>query len=194
MKKLITLFIILCLALAMVGCGGSNPPDGSTGGTGGGGTQGGTPVTLEVTFKQYGQADIVKTVNKGENLTDIPTPTAIQFCEIAWDKSSSDFNNVNSSFTVNAVYTKDGQPAYILEFDLGDYKSSATLGSDYSLIGVKQNEQITLPRPTHGEHGFNYWVDGDGAVITEQTFTFTYTKNVVFTANWNIDGATSGRH
>ena len=69
-----------------------------------------TALTCTVTFVQEGQDNVVRTVNKGATLTDIPTPVAVSGYEIVWDVT--DFTNIQSDMTVTAVAT----PVYTITF------------------------------------------------------------------------------
>jgi len=58
---------------------------------------------VKVTFKQGGQVDIVKKVEKGGMLTDIPTPAPKAGYIVEWE--SVDFTNLTEDMTVNAIET-----------------------------------------------------------------------------------------
>ena len=58
---------------------------------------------ITVTFKQCGQVDIVKKVEKGGILTDIPTPASKTGYIVEWE--SADFTNLTEDMTVNAIET-----------------------------------------------------------------------------------------
>jgi hypothetical protein len=58
---------------------------------------------ITVTFKQGGQVDIVKKVEKGGMLTDIPTPAPKAGYIVEWE--SVDFTNLTEDMTVNAIET-----------------------------------------------------------------------------------------
>ena len=58
-------------------------------------------VTCTITFKQNGAENVVKTVTKGEALTDIPTPNAKTGYTVVWDVTS--FTSVTEDMEVNAV-------------------------------------------------------------------------------------------
>ena len=68
-----------------------------------------------ITFKQEGVEDIVKTVEEGASLTDIPVPNQIVGYEVEWNVT--DFSNVTQNATVTIVKIAK------------KYKISYTLGS-----------------------------------------------------------------
>lgn len=59
--------------------------------------------TYTITFIQEGQSDVVKTLKKGETLTDVPVPVSAAGYDIVWDKT--DFSDVSENVTVTAVKT-----------------------------------------------------------------------------------------
>ena len=69
---------------------------------------------VKVTFKQNGQADIVKTLKKGEALTDIPTPASKTGYTVAWEPI--DFTNITADVTVNAIETAKTYGTIVITF------------------------------------------------------------------------------
>ena len=71
----------------------------------------------KITFKQEGQADVVKIVKKGESLTDIPEPKEVDGKEMIWD--CTDFSKITADLIVTAIekansckitFKQEGQP------------------------------------------------------------------------------------
>ena len=58
---------------------------------------------VTVTFKQEGKMDVVKTLEKGDNLTDIPIPAEKTGYNVIWDRT--DFTSIMEDIVVNAVAT-----------------------------------------------------------------------------------------
>lgn len=92
MKNKLSFFIILALLISCVfvfsSCGGKTPQNSDTGTNIDTGTNTDTEkVELEeytVTFVQEGFANVVKTVKKGESLTDIPAPQSEEGYIVKW--------------------------------------------------------------------------------------------------------------
>lgn len=63
-----------------------------------------TRITYTVTFKAQGHPDIIKIVEHGDTLTDIPPVPAKKGYAGAWD--TTDFANITSDRVVHAVYTR----------------------------------------------------------------------------------------
>ncbi len=122
-KGKITLLICLVLSLVMLftlsSCGGNDDTNSNTqtGTNTDTGTDSSTDtsqqpdpkpepdpvITYTVSFVQEGFVDVVKTVNEGDTLADIPTHQAVQGYEIKWEEK--DLTNIQSDITVNAVKT-----------------------------------------------------------------------------------------
>jgi hypothetical protein len=66
----------------------------------------------KITFRQKGQSDIIKTVEMGESLTDIPTPKEKKGYEIYWEQTT--FDNVIKNIIVNAV---ENAKTYEISYD-----------------------------------------------------------------------------
>ena len=104
MKKTFFAVVLAALCAAMLGlcaCDGGQetPPE---------------PETYTVTFVQSGQDDVVRTVEAGGTLTDVPEPVAKTGYTVTWDRS--DFTNITQNLTVHAVETAD---KYTLTYDAG---------------------------------------------------------------------------
>ena len=66
---------------------------------------------VTVTFKQEGKMDVVKTLEKGDNLTDIPIPAEKTGYNVIWDRT--DFTGIMEDIVVNAKHkTSDGDKVY----------------------------------------------------------------------------------
>ena len=89
--------------------------------------------TVTVTFKQSGQTDIVKTVEQGATLTDIPTPQAKKGYNVEWNRT--DFTNITEDITVTV---KETVRVYEVELNssvgtIPSSKMTITYGESYSL-------------------------------------------------------------
>ncbi len=172
MKRFIAIIMMLCVAFTCVACSPGVNDDGS-----GGGTQ--NPPTsqteyVKVTFVQEEQNDVIRQVEKGKALTDVPTPTAKTGYEVSWDVT--DFSNITTDLTVNAVYKAK------------TYKIFLT--SDLEIIGekvveVKYNEIPQIPTPKNADgKPFKKWVLEDGTDFTLGV-AYTIDGDLTIKALWN---------
>ena len=82
MKRFIC--ILLAAVLCLTGCAGQSEQ------------------TVSVTFRQEGCVDVVKTIEKGAELTDIPSPVQVKGYEtVVWDRT--DFSAVTEDTVVTAI-------------------------------------------------------------------------------------------
>ena len=132
-------------------------PDSSDDNQPGGGEEDETQETVTVTFKQAGQADIVKTLEKGTALTDIPTPASKTGYTVCWD--ITDFASVTEDMVVNAIETGK---TYTVTFE-GNIGSIAQ-----QTLEVQYGEAYQLPQALSGEEGiFKGWTY-NGQLIASQ--------------------------
>ena len=138
---------------------------------------------VKVTFKQSGQVDIVKTLKKGETLTDIPTPALKTGYIIEWE--SVDFTNITADMTVNAIETAK---TYTLVFDANGGSLTQTT------ITVTYGQAYNLMTPTHDTKLFVGWMYNDTNVSSIGTWEIDAdTAEVVLTAQW-INGGWTGNY
>lgn len=113
MRKLFATLLAVVMAAALVvfcSCQTDNPATSSSS----------TPepapaVYVTVTFVQEGQSDVVRKVEKGTALTDIPDPAPVKGYTVKWEEKS--YDAVESDMVVNAVITAN---TYTITFDYGD--------------------------------------------------------------------------
>ena len=138
---------------------------------------------VKVTFQQNGQVDIVKTIKKGETLTDIPTPALKTGYIIEWE--SVDFTNITADMTVNAIETAK---TYTLVFDANGGSLTQTT------ITVTYGQAYNLMTPTHDTKLFVGWMYNDTNVSSIGTWEIDAdTAEVVLTAQW-INGGWTGNY
>ena len=194
-KKLLTLLLALGMSLGMVACGGTANSVDSNDGTSSSVTSESTetPETPEnseeqkpsdenetkkeyvtVTFKQEGKADVVKSVEKGTTLTDIPTPAAKTGYTVAWDKT--DFRNITENTVVNAVETVK---TYTIKFE-GNIGALAK-----TPMTVTYGEAYELPTAKSEEGTFNGWTYKGADFAMEGTWTMDVEGDeIVLAAKW----------
>lgn len=138
---------------------------------------------VKVTFQQNGQVDIVKTIKKGETLTDIPTPALKTGYIIEWE--SVDFTNITADMTVNAI---EMAKTYTLVFDANGGSLTQTT------ITVTYGQAYNLMTPTHDTKLFVGWMYNDTNVSSIGTWEIDAdTAEVVLTAQW-INGGWTGNY
>ena len=118
--------------------------------------------TVIITFKQKDQPDIVREIEQGSTLTDIPTPAPKTGYKVEWE--ACNFANVTQGFVVNAVETAK-EYTIILDANggiLGQTQFTIIYGKTYS-----------LPQPENEERSFSSW-QYEG-------------KNVALSGVWSID-------
>ena len=136
-----------------------------------------------MTFQQNGQVDIVKTLKKGETLTDIPTPVLKTGYIIEWE--SVDFTNITADMTVNAIETAK---TYTLVFDGNGGSLTQTT------ITVTYGQEYNLMVPAHDTKLFAGWMyNGTDVSLIGIWEIDADTAEVVLTAQW-IDGGWTGNY
>ncbi len=165
-KKIIALVLALGMCFAFGGCfgGGNNNGDNSSSNS----SQEQTNI-CNITFKQNGYENIVKTINKGETLTDIPTPKGKTGYTVVWD--TTDFANITKDMVVNAVETAN---TYTITYDAGD--GTVTPATQ----DVVYDSTPTLATPTLDGYTFTGWTYNGNAVLGK----WTIADNVTLVASW----------
>ena len=126
------------------------------------------PEECTVTFVQNGYENVVKTVEKGQTLTDIPTPQAKTGYTVTWNVTS--FENIQSSFTVNAVETPNQYTvSYVVDGALIEETTTVTYGAAF-----------TLYTPTYVGYTHDGWTKGGESFILDSVWTTA--ENVTLTA------------
>ncbi len=130
-------------------------------------------VYYKVTFKQNGQADIVKDVKEGTTLTDVPTPVAKAGYTIVW--SVTDFSNITEDITVNAVETAK---EYTITYDAnGGTVDPATQTVTYNTIPE------SFATPVYDGYNFICWTYNEKAIQPNSLWTIA--DNVTLVASWS---------
>ncbi len=169
MKKLLLLILSVTLSVsALAACGGGGNKTSSTPEA----SSSIDPKTYTVTFKQGGQTDVVKTVEEGKDLTDIPSPAAKTGYTVVWDRT--DFSEISANITVNAVATAN---EYTVTYDAnGGTVTPATQKVTYDAVPG------SFAVPTKADYDFVAWTYNGAAV--QPTSTWTIANNVTLVASW----------
>ena len=171
MKKQFLLAILaLCATFALGGCA----VQGYTGSSSDS-SQSGTVTKYKVTFTQDGQPDVVREVEAGKGLTNLPTVKQKTGYTVAWE--DVDLSAINEDIIVEAVETPN---EYTITYDVngGDALQSATQT-------VTFDTQYTLVTPTREDWGFQGWQNGDELYTTMTGSQWKIADDVTLVAQWS---------
>lgn len=162
MKKVTAILITLVSVLAFSSC--NTTPTGNT---------------VKVTFVQENGTEIVKTVQKGQALTDVPTPESKTGYSAAWDRT--EFSYLTENITVNVVLTAN---EYTLTYNVG--REDATIEYTTQRVTYDCAAALLTPVCTDKNQRFLGW-DIQGTDEQERLTAFeTYTiaEDVTLLALW----------
>ena len=139
--------------------------------------------TFTVTFKAEGAADVVRTVDYGDTLTDIPEVPAKDGKSGKWDVTA--FDNITSDITVRALYAnKEVTLKFVVD------------GEDYRTIELAYGASLAASDVPAVPEKFGYngaWDVTDFSEITaDTTVTAVYTLKKLAVAFENEDGSAYG--
>ena len=178
MKKIPFGITSICLLLVSVfgfaACG--SPPDSSDG------ENPDDKQKYTVTFRQSGEEDVVRSVEAGATLTDIPEPIQHPGYTITWEEK--DLTNITQFLVVNAV---ENANRYTVTYNLG-VNTYATL--DSYTAQVTYNEAFELKTPQYsGSSAFLGWylADASGKATAEkvQNGRYLWPRDIKLIARWN---------
>lgn len=143
------------------------------------------PVTYTVTFSQEGQADIVKQVEKGKALTDIPTPVEQDGYDIVWDKTN--FSEITGDLTVTAVATPK---TYVITYTYNPLLENAyEVTLEKTTQSVVYNTQFTLATASASNAEktliFKGWIDEETKEPVEAG-TYVFTRDITLVAQFGV--------
>ena len=125
-----------------------------------------------VVFKQDGKDDIVRQVEKGKGLTDVPTPEQKTGYTIKW--SVEDFSSITGDMTVTTVITPN---EYTVTYDAGEGAvAPATQKVTYGGIPA------TFATPTRENYSFVCWTYNGNAVLATDVWKFA--EDITLVAKW----------
>ena len=171
MKKLVMLILALGLCFSFAACMDSNDDAFDGGSSSSSGSLNPEEEQVSITFKQSGYSDVVKTVKKGEDLTDIPRPQTKTGYTVTWD--AADFTNITKDMTVNAVETAN---TYTVTYDA----NGGTVANETQEVTF--DEETTLAKPTREDYLFNGWTYQGVAVVDGGAWSIA--DNVTLVAEW----------
>ena len=154
MKKLVMLILALGLCFSFAACMDSNDDAFDGGSSSSSGSLNPEEEQVSITFKQSGYSDVVKTVKKGEDLTDIPKPQTKTGYTVTWD--AADFTNITKDMTVNALETAN---TYTVTYDA----NGGTVANETQEVTF--DEETTLETPTREDYLFKGWTYEGVAVV-----------------------------
>ncbi len=130
------------------------------------------PTYYTVTFQQDGRAPVVKEVEEGADLTDIPAPEAKTGYDVQWERTV--FEDVSRNMTVWAVETPK---RYTVTFDAnGGAVATATKEVTYDAIPA------SFPVPTYAGYDFVCWQYDE--VVVSDGVAWRIANDVTLTAKW----------
>ena len=129
-------------------------------------------VFYSVIFKQEGEDDIVKQVEEGKALTDVPAPTQKTGYTTKW--SMQDFSNITENLTVTAVATAN---EYTITYDAGE----GTVDTATQTV-VYDSIPGAFAEPTREGYNFVCWTYEGKAV--QATDVWKIAGDVTFVATW----------
>ena len=130
------------------------------------------PLSCTITFQQTGETDIVKIVENGGDLTDIPTPKVKVGYSVVWDVT--DFTDITENIVVTAIETAN---TYTITYDAGEGTVTPTTQD------VVYDSTPTLAIPMLDGYTFTGWTYNGIAVSGK----WTIADNVTLVAGWVKD-------
>ena len=141
-----------------------------------------------ITFKQDGVDDIVKTVEEGEALTDIPSPNQIVGYYVEW--SVTDFSSITENITVNAVPTAK---KYKIIYTLGTREDDDMAQLDNREQQVEYDADYVLETPTCEGYIFEGWLLENTETPFEEG-VWNIDGDVTLVAQWTVDPSSNRDH
>lgn len=138
-------------------------------------------VTYTVTFKQDGYDDIVKTVEEGGDLADIPMPANQTGYTITWDRT--DFTNITQNVMVNAVKTAN---TYTITYSLGA-NNYATIEFEKHEVKYKQSFTLQMPEYQGSAAFYGWYLAGEDGKATDEKVEdgkYIWASDICVIARW----------
>lgn len=136
-----------------------------------GGLDSGITDTVEITFKQLGQPDVIREVSYGETLQNVPTPVGKTGYNVGWDVA--DFTNIIADITVNAVAVPK---RYLISLMDGN--------KQIDRVEVTYDQPYTFQEPKNEDKDFAGWKYGENIVLSTTGVWKIDGENIVLVAKW----------
>ena len=144
-RSIATATLALIVGISLAGCNQAEVPESESN-------------TYKITFVQSGQNNVVKEVNEGETLSEVPEPFPKTGYTVTW--SRTDFSNITENLTVNAVETAN---EYTITYDPGD----GTIESLTQKVTYDSSYTLSTPISTNELSNFLYWKRTDGTSVVQ---------------------------
>ena len=134
-------------------------------------------ITVTVTFKQAGKTDVIKTLEQGGTLTDIPTPQAKTGYIVEWNRT--DFTNITEDITVTAI---ERVKTYTVTLNA----NGGTLTS--TQFTITYGETYSLETPTNSDtYAFKGWTYLGQKIASNGTWTIDEEDcTIKLIADWEL--------
>ena len=163
MRKIIVMVLSLVIALCMAACSDIDVSESESNSA--------EKTYYTVTFVQNGQPDVVKTVEEGENLTDIPSVKSETGYTVVWEAKT--LTNIQANITVNALRTAN---SYTVTYDANSGSVAAVTQT------IVYDSEYVLETPTRNDYTFICWKNGQVSVTL--TGVWKIAEDVTLTAEW----------
>ena len=163
MKKIVTFFVSALLLMNLTVCFASCAGD-----------------KITVTFVQSGQETIVKEVQKGGTLKDIPTPKAKTGYTVVWDTTS--FSGLQAGLTVTAIETPN---RYTITYELNN--SDATIEANTKTVTYDAEVILYEPQSNSEKIVFKAWKEKESGQVFESG-VYKVARDITLVAQWVIQG------
>ena len=141
-----------------------------------------------ITFQQDGVEDIVKTVEEGEALTDIPEPNQVVGYNVEW--SVTDFSSITDHMTVTVVATAK---KYTITYTLGTRANDSMAQLANKEQQVEYDATYELETPTCEGYIFVGWmIEGLTTVLEDGNWAID--DDVTLVAQWTVDPSSNRDH
>ena len=127
-----------------------------------------------ITFRQEGKPDIVRTVSRGEALTDVPDIEPVPGYTVVW--SVEDFSSISEDMVVEVVKTPN---KYTITYDKGREDAELSVTSQEVTYG----QTCTLAKPTCKGYTFSKWVI-KGTTEELKDGVYGHPSDVTLVAQW----------
>lgn len=169
MKKnliIVSAALAMCAALSAAGCADTGKSE---------------PNAYRVTFVQKGYANVVKVVEAGGTLADVPEPNEKTGYTVTWDRT--DFTYINGNITVTAIETAN---EYKIYYSLGDRASDGEAKIADSEQTVTFDASYSLFIPECEGYKFVKW-EITGSETEFKGGIWSVAGDVYLTAVWKMD-------